>query len=98
MSKVVGLDGVPIKQQRASKSDPIITKMLDRARTRNKNGEVAAMVLVTVSPAGVPTQMFHWNADDGSFTFMLGAWEIAKHSLVKHAVEAAEVEEVIFEP
>jgi len=97
MSKVVGLDGAPIKL-RNGKSDPIITKMLDRARNRNKQGDVAALVLITVSPDGIPTQMFHWGSSDGSFTFMLGALDIAKHSLIQHAVEAAEVEEIISEP
>lgn len=97
MSKVVGLDGAPIKLH-AGKSDPIVTKMLERTRTRNKRGEVAAIVLVTVSPDGIPTQMFHWGASDGSFTFMLGALQIATQSLIQHAIEAAEVEEVAVDP
>lgn len=95
-AKVVDLSGNPVKVQ-TTKRDPIISKMLKRASARNTRGEVAAMILITVSPEGVPTQMFHWDSSDGAFTYMLGAMTIAKQSLIQHAIEAAEVEEISVE-
>ena len=88
---VVGLDGRPIKQNgKRSLRDPVVTKLLQRAQQRNTKGEIGAIVLITITPDGQPTHMFHWGDAPDVFTSMLGSLEITKHALIGHVISTAE--------
>lgn len=93
MSTVVDLAGKPVKQGRKqSLQDPIVTKILKRAQQRNTKGQVGAIIVVTITPDGMPTQMFHWGDAPDVFASMLGALEITKHSLIGHVIANAETD------